>query len=358
MLNFETTALMTADHQPTIWKQYVDDTFVIWPHGREKLEYFLHHINHLHKDITFTVEVEEDHKIAFLDVQIIRNNSTLETLVYCIPTHTNQYLNFRSHHHPRVKFGIIQCLTQRARKICSKDHKEGELKLLKEVFIANGYPEKKVTEVMNREPRNKEKNKEDEGKNELLLILPYIQGLSEKITRTCTHFNIKTAFTARPTLRNLLVQVKGKPPPTSRLGVVYCIPCNCGRTYIGETGRSLSVRISEHKRAVQQLDRKNALAVHMTDHMDHQILWEESIIKEYETNWYRRKIKEAIWIRQTANALNTDSGLSLNVTWNTMLPKPTSKEETGRQNDPEIDEEPSRLSTPRAAVTATSLDTK
>ena len=96
----------------------------------------------------------------------------------------------------------------------------------------------------------------------------------------------------------------------------------------------------------------------MADHMDHQILWEESTIKEYETNWYRRKIKEAIWIRQMANALNTDSGLSLNVTWNTMLSKPTSKEETGCQNDPEIDEEPSKLSTPRAAVTATSLDTK
>ena len=205
------------------------------------------------------------------------------------------------------------------------------MKLLKEVFIANGYPEKKVTEVMNREPRNNEKNKEDEGKNELLLILPYIQGLSEKITRTCTHFNIKTAFTARPTLRNLLVQVKGKPPPTSRLGVVYCIPCNCGRLYIRETGRCLSVRITEHKRAVQQLDKRNALAVHMADHMDHQILWEESTIKEYETNWYRRKIKEAIWTRQTANALNTDSDLSLNVTWNTMLSRPTSKEETGRQ---------------------------
>ena len=53
-----------------------------------------------------------------------------------------------------------------------------------------------------------------------------------------------------------------------------------------------------------------------------------------------------------ANILNTDS---LNVTWNTILPKPTSKEETGRQNDPEIDEEPSRS---RAAVTAPSLDTK
>ena len=147
-----------------------------------------------------------------------------------------------------------------------------------------------------------------------MLILPYIEGMSEKITRTCTRFNIKMAFTARPTLRNLLVKVKGKPPSTSRLGVVYCIPCNCGRVYIGETGRSLSVRISEHRRAVQQLDTKNAIAVHMAEHMDHQILWQDSTIKEYEPNWYRRRIKEAIWIKQTANALNTDSGLSLNTT--------------------------------------------
>ena len=100
---------------PTIWKRYVDNTFVIWPHGKDKLDHFLQHINTLHRDITFTVEIKNDHKIAFLDVQIIRNDNTLETLVDHKPTHTNQYLNFRSNHHPRVKLGIIQCLTQRVK---------------------------------------------------------------------------------------------------------------------------------------------------------------------------------------------------------------------------------------------------
>ena len=209
MEDFETTALVTADHKPTIWKRYVDDTFVIWPHGKEKLDTFLQHINTLHDNITFTIEVEEDHKIAFLDVQIMRNNNTLETTVYRKPTHTNLYLNFRSHHHPRVKFGIVQCLTQRA---SSMDHEDEEMKLLKNVFIANGYPERKVVELMNKRPEKKEEIEQEEeskGKNDLLLILHYIQGLSEKITRTCNKFDVKTAFTARPTLRNLLVQVKG-----------------------------------------------------------------------------------------------------------------------------------------------------
>ena len=124
------------------------------------------------------------------------------------------------------------------------------------------------------------------------------------------------------------------------------IPCNCGRVYIGETGRCLSIRISEHKRAVQHLDKSNALAVHIIEHMDHQIQWEESTIIEFESNWYTRRLKEAIWIKRTANTLNTDPGLHINVTWNMMLLKPTDKRTNGCRLGPKIDEVPSRVSTP------------
>ena len=184
MEDFETTALATADYSPTIWKQYVDDTFVIWPHGRDKLETFLSHINSLHDSILFIMEIEEGKKIAFLDVQIYRNNNNiLETSVYRKPTHTNQYLNFRSHHHPRVKFGIVQCLSQRARKICSLEaRRKKEMKLIKEVFVANGYPKKKVDEIMKKRPSEKENTtKDDTGKHIPLLVLPYMQGLSENM---------------------------------------------------------------------------------------------------------------------------------------------------------------------------------
>ena len=43
-------------------------------------------------------------------------------------------------------------------------------------------------------------------------------------------------------------------------GVVYSIPCECGKEYIGETGRTLTQRMSEHKRAVKNGDSNNALA--------------------------------------------------------------------------------------------------
>ena len=46
-------------------------------------------------------------------------------------------------------------------------------------------------------------------------------------------------------------------------GVVYQIPCaQCDEVYVGETGRPLKTRITEHKRVVSTVDVRNANAVH------------------------------------------------------------------------------------------------
>jgi hypothetical protein len=34
---------------------------------------------------------------------------------------------------------------------------------------------------------------------------------------------------------------------------IYIIPCECGRSYIGETGRPLAVRLREHRHNLMQL---------------------------------------------------------------------------------------------------------
>ena len=79
--DFETT----ADLQSKIWKRYVDDTLAICPHGRNK---FLTHINSLHPNITFTLEVEENNQLPFLDILIQRDHTMLKTTVYLTPTNT------------------------------------------------------------------------------------------------------------------------------------------------------------------------------------------------------------------------------------------------------------------------------
>lgn len=49
---FKQEALSTALRKPTHWYIYIDDIFVIWPHGRERHQDFLHHLKGIHWNIS------------------------------------------------------------------------------------------------------------------------------------------------------------------------------------------------------------------------------------------------------------------------------------------------------------------
>ena len=82
MEHLEETALRTAPDPPRLWLRCVDDAFVIWLHGKEKLGCFHEHLSMQHRNIKFTVEHEKENKLAFLDVQVTRTNNRLTTRVY------------------------------------------------------------------------------------------------------------------------------------------------------------------------------------------------------------------------------------------------------------------------------------
>ena len=61
--------------------------------------------------------------------------------------------------------------------------------------------------------------------------------------------------------------------PEDRQGAVYKIKwCDCQATYIGETGRNVSTRLTEHKRAMRNGDVNNHTAENHLQ-MKHQIDW-------------------------------------------------------------------------------------
>ena len=65
MEHFEELALESGESKPATWLRYVDDTFVIWNKGRDKLLDFLEHLNSIRPSIQFTMELEEDRKLFF-----------------------------------------------------------------------------------------------------------------------------------------------------------------------------------------------------------------------------------------------------------------------------------------------------
>ena len=93
------------------------------------------------------------------------------------------------------------------------------------------------------------------------------------------------------------------------------IPCECGRVYVGETGRTLKQRITEHKRAVKNADSNSGLAVHVAG-TGHTIHWDEAEVVCREEQWTKRKIIESLTIKAHANNLNLDTGASIDLNWN------------------------------------------
>jgi hypothetical protein len=60
----------------------MDDTFVIWPHGPDRLQNFFIHLNSLRSSTQFSVEVELDCMIPFMDILVIGKGIALATKVY------------------------------------------------------------------------------------------------------------------------------------------------------------------------------------------------------------------------------------------------------------------------------------
>ena len=90
--------------------------------------------------------------------------------------------------------------------------------------------------------------------------IPYIKGTSEAIARILQPYNIRVAHRPITTLRHLLTNVKDKDEPNNRQGAIYKIECSdCQASYIGETGRNLNTRLTEHKRATRKFHSSNKI---------------------------------------------------------------------------------------------------
>ena len=63
-----------STNKPIIWLRYVDDIFCIFKKN-QNIDDFLKRINKWHDNIKFTIEIESNNQMPFLDVTIIRNHA-------------------------------------------------------------------------------------------------------------------------------------------------------------------------------------------------------------------------------------------------------------------------------------------
>ena len=260
MEDLESRALSTTPHPPSLWKRYVDDTLTII--NRDHKDTFLDHLNSIDANIKFTSEdPKEDGSISFLDILIIpEENGKLNTTVYRKPTHTDMYLHWDSHHNIPSKYSVIGTLYHRANTICSTtQYLQDEEKHLNQALKRCKYPSWAINRVRirsrtttshNSNRRTGNTNTAQSNTPNINIVVPYHQGLSESIKRTCKKYGIQVHCKGGHTIKNLLMAPKDKDHILNKSGIIYRYKCHrveCDEKYIGESARTFSERFKEHQ---------------------------------------------------------------------------------------------------------------
>jgi len=246
----------------------------------------------------------------------------LTTSIYRKPTHTDQYLAYDSHHPQSVKRGIVKCLYDRAKRLVTKPSViAGEKKHLSSVLVSNGYPSSFVQKITKAQTTPR---REPVAEFKSTTVLPYVQGVSESLRRCLEEQGICTVFKSDTTLRSHLGRPKDTVNPAKQDGVVYRIPWECSKVYIGETGRSMQERNKEHDRDTQLARTRTSAVSEHTHETGHYPIWNEVKFIDRDPHWHT--CREAIHMRLHPNNINRDSGIEIPEAW-----MPTIKKHNNRR---------------------------
>ena len=246
-------------------------------------------------------------------------NGSLSITVYRKPTHTDQYLQWDSHHNLSAKFSVINTLSHRAKTVCSnpellkqeKEHLRKALTQCKYPKWALDKVEKRLnrsssetTDGVNNQGANSTPAATREVKSKGHIVIPYTQGLCESIKKICGRYGNQTHFKGSCTIKNILVSPKDKDHMVSQSDAIYWYQCGdltCDDEYIGETSRILGERYKEHLKDPSPIHHHNNQTNHPINHNNFKIIGREG-------HHLSRYIKESIFIRVNNPTLNNNVG--------------------------------------------------
>ena len=157
--------------------------------------------------------------------------------------------------------------------------------------------------------------------------------ISEVLRRCLQQQGVRTVFKSDTTLRSYLVRPKDSLEPGKQEGVVYRIPCECGKVYIGETEKAMQDRIKEHDRDIQLAHTQTSAVSEHANETGHLPLWDQVKFIDRDPHRYTRRVKEAIQIRLHSNNINRDNGIEIPEAWMPTIRKHNSRSTTKRTRE-------------------------
>ena len=255
-------------------------------------------------------EAGDNGSIPFLDVLITPDKEgNLETTVYRKPTHTDLYLQWGSNHTVASKYSVVGSLQHRATTICSsEDLLKTEEKHLQEALKRCKYPAWAINKVKmkTRTATNRNRTRNNNTGSNIQkphIVIPYYQGISESLKKTCSEYGVQVSFKGGNTIKNLMAP-KDQDAIHNKSGVIFRYQCDrveCDEEYIGESSRTFGERFKEHLMAPSPIyDHYNTTG--------HNVTLENFSIVGREDQNLCRWIKEALYIRVNNPSLNKNIG--------------------------------------------------
>lgn len=140
----------SLDSKFLYWYRYVDDVLACFVGTDRQLQTFLNFINNLHRNIKFTLEIEKDKTINFLDLTITTKNNKHDFAIYHKPSHTDITIHNKSSHPYLHKMSAYNSFVHRLVNIpLSEDNYFKELNIIKQLAVNNGYPPNLIDQLVN-----------------------------------------------------------------------------------------------------------------------------------------------------------------------------------------------------------------
>ena len=293
--------IMGAD---VLWVRYVDDVLLVAPQTMD-LNEKLNEINSVDPKIQFTMENENQGTIPFLDTEIVRSGNQVKFKVYRKPTNREDYVHFYSGHSERVKRGVVLGFFLRALRICSDDYVDDEVQHVITSFMKLKYPQGLLLSLERKATKIRSKNKTNNRNKDVRYIYIPNSKAAVTIAKELETTRVKVALTSDKKIGGMVSEKR--PSEHRELSVVYQVPCGrCDKCYVGETGRGLGKRLTEHKRDLRNDHDYSAFVSH--SHSTHHLPnWDGASILAFCNNKANRKATEAAYIA-TNDTINTRVG--------------------------------------------------
>jgi hypothetical protein len=265
-------ALRRLEFEVPFVKKYVDDTIMCIPTVLE--EFVLTTLNGINNKLQFTLEVENEQKIPFLDMEVMhKDDGCIKTHWYRKPIAIGRLLNYESCHPMSQKIASAYGFMHRVFSLTT-DCDENELhEMIKDTLRKNNFPRTLSNGLIQtykiRRTGNRSRNNNEEKKYRSLL---FVDGLSQQIKNVVKKGDpkIEVAFKPMRTVQTVYSKLKTREEKWRKSCIIYRIPCKqCRLAYIGKTRQYFRKRLQQHRTDANAVLKKgkNSEKTALTQHM-------------------------------------------------------------------------------------------